>query len=257
MSMELKLVPMWPEPACSIIVSVLIRHASAKAAARSVGATSSARIRASSEKGTYESTGRRAYRARLAAGAALPTPARRPRQPGRSADRGRCRAEPARSRPRLLGARRRGRARVQGGARALRRARGRRDLLPPEAGARLSRLRPLAHRDRADRHRRRARGRLVLAERGALVLPGASNGWSRSSSPSAGSSRSPRSRSPCSRRRRRRSSGGSRTSTGTASSREAPIWWCSTRPFTMPPSPAAGRGRLRADETGRIGPAPA
>ena len=52
MSRQLKLVPMWPEPACSIIVRVLSRQASANAAARSVGAISSDRIRSSSGRGT-------------------------------------------------------------------------------------------------------------------------------------------------------------------------------------------------------------
>ena len=45
---------MWPEPAYSIIVSVLIRQASANAAARSVGPAASERIRSSSDRGTYE-----------------------------------------------------------------------------------------------------------------------------------------------------------------------------------------------------------
>ena len=52
MSIELKVVPGWPEPARSIMYSAFRRQTSAKAAARSTGSASSPAMRAQSASAT-------------------------------------------------------------------------------------------------------------------------------------------------------------------------------------------------------------
>ena len=55
MSVELKLEPMWPEPACMIMKSVLMRHRSAINAARAIGSPTPSRTARNASRATNDS----------------------------------------------------------------------------------------------------------------------------------------------------------------------------------------------------------
>ena len=55
MSVELKLEPMWPEPACMIMNSVLMRHRSATSSARATGSVTPSRTARNTSRDTYDS----------------------------------------------------------------------------------------------------------------------------------------------------------------------------------------------------------
>ena len=55
MSVELKLDPMWPEPACMIMNSVLMRQRSAIRPARTIGSETPSRTARNASRDTYDS----------------------------------------------------------------------------------------------------------------------------------------------------------------------------------------------------------
>src|SRR5918993_1383964 len=54
MSVELKLEPMWPEPASMIMNSVLMRHRSANTSARAIGSATPSRTARNTSRDTYD-----------------------------------------------------------------------------------------------------------------------------------------------------------------------------------------------------------